>query len=107
LIKFKNILSEIKISQGDSEPDYDTAAKLIAIGVGKWAEDISFEHSDYKYGAYTGEAWEEVAWGMRQIGLDPGDPGESDFPSNYLTFYDNLSEFVDKLKELKLLYLEW
>jgi hypothetical protein len=85
-----------------SPEDLDKAAKVIRILIPK-SSDISDEmDEDYKYGAFSFEAWEEVAKAMKAIGHDPSPTKEYNDE-----FFSKVSDFVKKLKDEKLIYLEW
>jgi hypothetical protein len=93
-IKLVNIISEIKQLNGD----FDKAAKYIAKEL-KGTRDISGDIPGYKYGAYSHEAWDELFFAMKLIGLNPN----IDDPE----IYDKVSKFNEQLQKLKLIYIEW
>lgn len=91
-------LNEIKLSKGIEEPDYETAAKYLQSKLRIAGTDISEEVPGMKYGAYSHESWGLVARAMNKIGIKLKPEDER---------YDQVDEFVDKLRELNLIHLEW
>jgi len=77
-------------------PEYEQAAKWLSIKLRNHKIDDPEYQTDMKYGAYSYEAWTEVAYIMDRLNIN--------FGNNEV---EAVEQFIDRLKELKLIWIEW